>query len=446
MFGTSGIRGEVGEAVTAELALNVGRALGTDHSKVVVGRDPRESGRVLADSVSVGARECGASVVRLGLASTPTIARSVSWLEADVGVAVTASHNPPSDNGIKLWTPSGRAFDVEQRRRVRRHVIGSQYDFADWDGTGDETTWDGAPERHAETLAAQFAPVEDLTVAVDVGNGAGGVTVDALDALGCDVVTLNAQPDGTFPGRPSEPTEETCRDLRRQVAASDADLGIAHDGDADRMMAVTGSGEFVLGDVLLALFATDRVTEGDEVAVPVDASRAVDEVVSSRGGSVRRTRVGDVYVAAQATDDEVVFGGEASGAWIWPDDTLCPDGPLAACRLATMVDRWGPLSSLVDDVPTYPIRRTSIETNAKEDAMREIERRLSDRYGEVDTTDGVRGEEADGWFLVRSSGTQPLVRVTVEGETEDSAASLFEDVTDVVETVTAQAATESIST
>ena len=446
MFGTSGIRGPVGDAVTAGLALNVGRALGSlgrDH--VVVGRDPRDSGEMLADAVSAGARECGANVTRLGVVSTPTLARSVAWLGADVGVVVTASHNPPEDNGLKLWTPSGRAFDAEQRRRVRQTVLGEQFDFADWNETGREFEWGGATERHRERLVQAFPRLDDLSVAVDVGNGTGGLTVEALDALGADVVTLNAQQDGRFPGRPSEPVAENCSDLIQFVAGSDVDLGIAHDGDADRMRAVTEEGEFVVGDVLVALFAGEVVTTGDRVATPVDTSMVVDELVADHGGSTERTRVGDVYVAERAARDEFVFGGEQSGTWIWPDETLCPDASFAACKLAAIVDRRGPLSRLTADVDTYPLRRTSIRTDGKDEVMRAIESRLRDRHSLVDTTDGLRVQTDDGWFLVRPSGTEPLIRVTVECRSENAVASLFDDVTELVETVVEQRASEKTS-
>src|SRR6056297_3488889 len=154
MFGTSGIRGPVGELVTAELALSVGRALAsTGAERVVVGRDPRESGRFLADALAAGLRESGTDVVRLGLAATPTVARTVAWADADAGVSVTASHNPPEDNGLKLWNPSGQAFDEAQREAITRRVREEDFDLAAWDGLGDEERADAA-SRHAATLQA----------------------------------------------------------------------------------------------------------------------------------------------------------------------------------------------------------------------------------------------------------------------------------------------------
>jgi len=426
MFGTSGIRGPVGETVTAELALSVARALAEDAGRVVVGRDPRESGRILEDALAAGLREGGSDVVRLGLAATPTVARSVGWCSADAGVSITASHNPPEDNGLKLWQPSGQAFDESRRERIETRLAEEEFDLAPWDEQGGETRWARARERHVEAIEAVVASSE-LTVAVDLGNGAGGVSIDALQAIGCTVETLNAQPDGRFPGRPSEPTAENCADLQEFVRTSSVDLGIAHDGDADRLQAVTDAGEWVSGDVLLAIFAREAASAGDRVAAPVDTSLAVDDAVAEVGAELVRTPVGDVYVAERAAGASVVFGGEPSGAWIWPNETLCPDGPMAGAKLVELIDRRGPLSTLVDEIETYPIRRDSLETDDKAGAMERVRKAVESSDNEVDTLDGVRVDRGDAWFLIRASGTQPLIRVTAEARKPARADSVFNE-------------------
>ena len=436
MFGTSGVRGAVGEDVTAELALSIGRALASEgYDRVVVGRDARTSSPLLADAAVAGLLECGTDAIRIGEAATPTVARGVDWYDAGAGLMVTASHNPAPDNGLKLWNRSGQAFDERQRESVARRVRENDYALARWDELGDESRRTDAPSRHARTLADAVSVEDELTVVVDVGNGVGGVTADALGRLGCEVRTLNAQPDGRFPGRPSEPTAENCRDLTALVAATDADFGVAHDGDADRMRAVTGDGTFLDGDVLLALFARDAATPGERVAVPVDTSLAVADLLSAHEVAVERTRVGDVYVAERATDPSVTFGGEPSGAWIWPDETLCPDASLAACRLAELVAARGSLAALVEAVETYPIRRGSVETDEKERVMEGVRERVRREYGTVETVDGVRVDTGEGWFLIRASGTEPLVRVTAEARSEARAEDVFEEAKRVVESV-----------
>jgi len=425
MFGTSGIRGPVGEEVTAALALSVGRAVGMDAERVVVGRDPRESGELLTDALAAGLRESGTDVCDVGLAATPTVARAVGWEDADAGVSVTASHNPPQDNGIKLWQPTGQAFDEPLREEVSERVRAEAADLRAWDGLGDRSRAD-ARERHVDALVAAVDVSDPPAVVVDVGNGAGGVTVDALERLGCAVETLNAQPDGAFPGRPSEPTAENCRSLAQLVEAGDADLGIAHDGDADRACVVAGDGTYLSGDVTLALLARAAASDGQQVAAPVDTSLAVDDHLAEAGVTVTRTRVGDVYVADRVAEDGVAFGGEPSGAWIWPDATLCPDGPLAACKLVELASER-PLTDRAAAVDTYPIRRDSVETDEKTAVMERVRARVTDEYADVSTLDGVRVALGDGWFLLRASGTQPLVRITAEARDSARADAVFEE-------------------
>jgi phosphoglucosamine mutase len=427
MFGTSGIRGEVGSEVTAELALSVGRALASaGYGRVVVGRDVRDSGVVFRDALSAGLRECGAEVVDVGTAATPTVARCVEWCDADAGVAVTASHNPPKDNGLKPLTESGQAFDGARRDRLTSHIEEGEYDLASADRMGTERRWEDAHDRHVAAIRDACDRVDGLHVAVDLGNGAGAVSPAALRDLGARVTTLNGQADGQFPGRPSEPTAETCADLCRFVAATDADLGIAHDGDADRMMAVDENGDFVPGDHLLALFARAAAEEGDVIPAPLNTSLVVDDALDAVGASVARTKVGDVFVAERIAETEAPFGGEPSGAWIWPAETRCPDGPLAACRLAEIVHEAGTLAGLLEEFDDYVTRRESRSYSDKEAVVREVHRRAATAYDDVDDLDGVRVETDDGWFLIRASGTQPLVRVTAEARTEERASELID--------------------
>jgi phosphoglucosamine mutase len=435
VFGTSGIRGPFGEPIDTDLARRVGRALATcGDDRVVVGRDGRTTGGLLSDALAAGAREGGTDVVRLGLVATPTLARRVAPEDADAGVIVTASHNPPADNGFKFFTPRGAAFGAD-RRAALVAAVRDGGESAAWDAVGTESTAADATARHRAAIEGSVAGPLDCSVVVDIGNGMGGVTVDTLRDLGATVETLNADVDGRFPARPSEPTAESCESLCAHVAATDADLGIAHDGDADRAMAVDETGRFVSGDELLALFATDALAsgDGDRVAVPVDTSLLVADAVTDAGGTVERTPVGDVYVADAAREPDVGFGGEPSGAWIWPDETLCPDGPLAACRLAAVVGERGPLSALVGAFTDYPIRRTSVKTEAKEAVMDRVAARVHERHDDVETLDGVRVDHGDGWTLVRASGTQPLVRVTAEARDPDRADDLLDTATALVE-------------
>ncbi len=431
MFGTSGIRGPVGQTVTGKLALSAGRALGVDADRVVVGRDARESGQFLLDALTAGLRESGVDVVDSGLAATPTVARAVAWADADAGVVVTASHNPPGDNGLKFWQQSGQAFDDPLQDTLAERISEGRAELTDWTGTGDRTRRD-FDRRHREALVAATEIPDPPAVVVDVGNGTGGVTVEALSALGCHVETLNAQSDGAFPGRPSEPTAENCESLAAVVAGTDAALGVAHDGDADRMRAVAGDGTFLSGDSLLALLAEAAADAGETVAVPVDTSLAVEDHLAAAGIETRRTPVGDVHVAAAASNPGVAFGGEPSGAWIWPEETLCPDGPLAACKVATLAAEQ-PLTERRQDLPAYPIRRASRGVENKRAVMERVRDHVTETYDDVSTLDGVRVDLGDGWFLLRASGTEPLVRTTAEAREVSRTEAVFEEARAILE-------------
>jgi phosphoglucosamine mutase len=199
------------------------------------------------------------------------------------------------------------------------------------------------------------------------------------------------------------------------------------------MMAIDERGRFVSGDALLALFARREAEEGDRVAVPVDTSLLVADALAEIGADVTYTPVGDAYVAAETENPDVVFGGEPSGAWIWPEQTRCPDGPLAACTLAALVAAEGSLAALVDELPTYPIRRDSIRTESKGAVVERVAEIAADEFDDVSALDGTRVETETGWFLVRASGTEPLVRITAEARDENDADELFETARELID-------------
>ncbi len=444
MFGTGGIRGPVGESIGTNLAIRLGRALGSEAETVVVGRDVRASGRLLERALVAGIEECGGNVIQIGIESSPTIARSVSWLGADLGVAVTGSHNPPGDNGFKLWTAEGRALGRSDYRRIVRRANAGTVSLASVGQIGSTTHRTDCRDRHRRQLLSACDSLAGLSVVVDLGNGAGRLTADTLDELGCQVLTLNSQPDGTFPGRSSEPTATTCERLGHVVQSTDADLGVAHDADADRMLAVDETGRFVAGDELFALFAAAAVEAGQQVAVTVDTSSLVERAVQAVGGDIVRTAVGEMAVAEAMDDPQIVFGGEPSGLWIWGEETRCPDGHLAAAKLVELVRDNGPLSGqLAQFSGQYTTRRACLDADAKYDAIDRIRRRLDGEYNRIDTTDGIRIETDSGWFLVRASGTEPVVRITADAPESAAADRLFERAQELVES-TALSVGESI--
>jgi len=448
LFGTAGIRGDVRTKVTPELALAVGRAAGADGDEFVLGRDGRTTGAGLADAMAAGLTSAGADVVRVGQVPTPTVGFASRGRR---GVVITASHNPPTDNGIKLFA-DGQEYDDEAEATVEERVAAEPDPLA-WDKWGTRTEADllpdycGAVADYAEEYGASL---DGLEIAVDCGNGMASLaTPQVLRELGAEVRALNANVDGHFPGRESKPTPETLRDLRSFVADGGAELGIGHDGDADRIVVVDADGDVVHEDTVVAILAEHYVRAadaGDPVVVTTpNASGRIDERVEAAGGRVERVRLGALHVgiaaARRAGTDEtsVAFAAEpwkhihtAFGGWI--------DGVASAAVFARLVAETG-LDALRDPVTERPYRKGDVRCpdDEKAAAMDLLGERLPAAFPDADvaTEHGVRLSFADGsWVLVRPSGTEPYLRVYVESD----------DVDDVLETVTevAGAAVESV--
>ena len=423
LFGSSGIRGLANVDVTPELLMDVGRAVGSRYRDVIVGRDPRVSGSMLASAFSAGVLSVGGSVCDAGLTSTPTLARGASSYAC--GAMITASHNPGEYNGIKLWNSDGMAFDEDQQSTIESSLAAKDWKPAGWRDTGRSTGRSDLVDRHREAILRAVGSAE-LHVVVDCACGAtANITPYVLREMGCKVTALNAQMDGHFPGRDPEPTEANLTALTKAVQALEADLGIAHDGDGDRMVAVDAMGGFVGGDRLLAVFAKERARKG--LVVPVDASAAFEDLLP--GVPVHRTRVGDVYVAQELKRRGADFGGEPSGTFIFPEQTMCPDCPFAAAYLVTLV-RDRTLKDLVAAAPMYPVVRDSLpfEASRKESLLRSVEAAIASMGKEVMTLDGWRVRFDDGWALVRFSGTEPKIRVTAEARAVVRAKEIYEAV------------------
>lgn len=418
LFGSSGIRGPYPEAVDETLLLRLGRAVGSLHAPVLLGRDVRLSGPVLSEAFVAGATAAGADVHDAGVVPTPTVAHLAAAFEC--GAVVTASHNPPGDNGLKLWDPSGMAFDAERREAVEA-ALADLPPHAPWDAVGTRHAYDGALRAHEEKIlrALQEARVR---VALDCGNGATSLLAPRLlRRLGCEVVTLHCQPDGRFPGRGPEPTEEALAGLGSLVRSAGCQLGVAHDGDGDRMVALDGTGDPIPPEALLILFA--RALGARRVVTPVDSSMVLEDVLGA--DAVVRCRVGDVYVAERLRDTEADLGGEISGTWIFPGFALCPDGPYAAALLCTLLQE-GTLGDWLDDIPRYPVVRDSLPYDPGIDVASKLEELLSDvDAADVLRLDGWRFDLDDGWALVRPSGTEPRIRLTVEARDEARAREIY---------------------
>jgi phosphoglucosamine mutase len=431
MFGSSGIRGIVNEKITPELALNVGLAVGSMYKSAVIGRDPRTASEMIEHAIISGLTACGCDVIRVGLVSTPTL--SYAARNCECGVMVTASHNTSEYVGIKLWNKDGTSFNTAQQSEIES-LIGQNGDYslysgqrANWDEIANVSINDRAISDHISKILHEIGPSK-LKVVLDCGSGSGGtITPYLLGEMGCKVITLNAQPDGFFPARHPEPTEQNLGLLIEAVRVFDADLGIAHDGDADRMMGVDRGGRYISGDEMLALFGLKEAKKS--IVYPVDVSLMVADVIDSE---IFKTRIGDVYVAEEIKRVGADFGGESSGSWIFPHVSYCPDGIYAAAKIVAIAEKE-PLSDIISTFPKYNIKRGSVVYNEGTNVMGLIEKELESLdFDKITTIDGVRLDFESGWILVRKSGTEPKIRITAEARGDEQAEELYERALNVI--------------
>ncbi|WP_265107772.1 phosphomannomutase [Halosolutus halophilus] len=458
LFGTAGIRGPV-EEVTPSLALAVGQAAGDPGTTFVVGRDGRETGPALAAAMEAGLESAGADVRRVGVVPTPALAFASRGRR---GVMLTASHNPPTDNGIKLFA-DGVEYDSDAERAIDDRVTGEARGLAPWDEWGEAHRLE-ILDRYRDAVVAYVRdrfgdgseagspnerPLAGLSIAVDCGNGVGSLaTPQVLDRLGANVVGVNASVDGHFSARPSKPTPETLAEFSDFLAAGAFDLGLAHDGDADRLVVLGPDGDVIHEDTVLAAVAAHYTAESDVddpvVVTTPNASARIDEQVREAGGRVERVRLGALHegIARErgGVDTEVVFAAEpwkhihtAFGGWI--------DGVASAATVAALVADAGDTAALREPVTERPYRKVSVDCPdaAKTDVMATLETDLPDRFPEaaVDTDYGVRLEFDDAsWLLVRPSGTEPYVRLYAESDDVDE---LVDQARSVVESVVTDA-------
>ncbi|UCC17554.1 MAG: phosphoglucosamine mutase [Dehalococcoidales bacterium] len=407
LFGTSGIR-TIADSHLVELALKAGMATGQLYGDIVVGNDTRTSSQAVKYAFISGALIAGADCTDVGLVPTPTLA--IAAEKSRAGVMITASHNPPEYNGLKFINPDGSAFNTTQQSQIEEMIASGSYTSIKWDAFGNVRTSEDAVNKHVDRILSNITGQFNKKVVLDCGGGAASViTPVLLRKMGCEVIELNCVPRGDFT-RPSEPTEENLEELMRVTSEVGADLGIAHDGDADRMMAVDDKGRFIPGDKLLVLLTRD--VGAKKVITTMDASMIIEET----GAEVIRTKIGDSYVSTELKNGGE-FGGEPSGSWMFPENSLCPDGIYAAARMIAIAGRTS-ISDLVKEIPEYPIQRTSVRVN-KIDMTGLEEILMSLNPVSTDNKDGIKLVFDDSWALIRLSGTEPKLRLTVEGKNRE---------------------------
>lgn len=435
MFGTRGIRGPIGTKVTPELMLRLGVALGNyiGEGKIVVARDARTSGEMIKHAFISGVLAGGCDVVDINFAPSPCLAFTTRDLGGKAGAIITASHNPPPDNGLALYRSDGMEFLPEEELALEKLVLDQGPKWTSWDAIGEIQHYDAIP-RYLQAIKQAVKIKQNFKVVVDCANGVGSLTTPLLlRELGCKVVTINSHLDGHFPGRPAEPQPWNLSDLMRTVRDVGADVGIAHDGDADRIAAVDKKGNFIKHDTLIALFAARAIkARGGGIAVTsVNTSVSIEEVVARAGGSMVRTALGNFHT--EMLKHNACFAGEP-GKLVFPEFGPWADGVFTAAKLLELMstEKKSISKIIAAQVPDYPmyVEDFHCPNERKAKFMAGVLEYLLSNVDDVKNTlkiDGVRVNRKNGsWILIRVSGTEPKARMVVEGRTEDELQRLKE--------------------
>lgn len=444
LFGTNGVRGIAGEDLTPDLVFSIGRALGSVRcGRIAVGRDTRTSGEMLGKALKAGLLATGCDVYDCGILPTPAL----QYLVRDGfsgGAMITASHNPPEYNGVKIIEPDGTEMGDEETVRLEDLIFGPPVPVASWDKVGNETRVPDPVRGYIEGILRHFkgSPGNGMTVVADPGSGPACITTPAILAgLGCRVITVNGVMDGTFPGRMPEPSADGLRNLADLVVSCGAAFGVAHDGDADRAVFVDGNGAFVEENEEFAVLAQAVCREKKGVVVtPVSSGQVVEEVVRQEGCTIRYTPVGSIYVARTmlsllASGEPVIFGGEGNGGLIFPDHQFCRDGGMTAAMMVALLS--SSKSELSEHLRRLP-RRYIIKDKIPSGNADEILASLPAQYPKaaIDRTDGVKIKTKNAWALVRASGTEPVIRIIIDAKTPSSGAAFYRDLKRRVASIT----------
>ncbi|MFX1338976.1 MAG: phosphoglucosamine mutase [Promethearchaeota archaeon] len=447
IFGTSGIRRVFGNysesdiVFTPHMALDVGLALGTylnGNGIVVIGKDIRVTALPIEYAIVSGIVSAGCDVKTLGIVTTPTLAMSLQFLKADAGVMITASHNTPEYIGLKFWNPSGMGYTPEQEEEIESIYNDKSFIKKEWNEVGKVSYVNDINDIHINDVNSRIMfDGTNLNVIVDPGNGSScEIVPKLLSTYNINIMTLNAQMDGRFPGRYSEPSEENLTQISRFLKISEQnDIGIALDGDADRVIFLDEDGEIVDPIRLLALMAKyyiekyegTKVTEENmKVVTPINSSSLIEDVLNPLGCEVCRCEVGDIKVALDLKKCGGFLGGENSGTYIWPRTHYGPDSIVTIAKILNMMVETGKkLKELLQEIPTYPYYRQNYRLKKDipftDDINQKIVEEMKTAFNEmekkikfINKMDGCRFDYDEGWILIRRSGTSPYLRISGE--------------------------------
>ena len=428
LFGTDGARGVANRELTCELAMKIGRAAavvlagaGKSRPKILIGMDPRISSQMLEAALTAGICSVGADVLRIGTVPTPAVAYLVKKYEADAGVMISASHNSCEYNGIKLFSGTGFKLSDELEDKIEELVVSGVYDGAHpiGENVGRVIEMPNAVEDYIKHVVSTVdVRFDGMRVALDCANGSSSVCAEQLfTRLGAEVAVIHNSPDGININDRCGSTH--MESLVSFVKAGNMDVGFAFDGDADRCLAVDGDGNIVDGDVLIAIAAMDMKKRGElknnTAVVTVMTNMGFWKFAAGNGIEVKKTAVGDRYVLEEMRKSGYCIGGEQSGHIIFLHHATTGDGQLSALKLLTACREKGvKLSRFCSVMERYPQVMINVKATAEQKALYTADAALAK---EIESANAALGR--DGRVLVRVSGTEPLLRIMVEGKEFD---------------------------
>ncbi len=435
LFGTNGIRGLANKDLTPEIAIKVGNAIGTFFKRgtIVVGHDARTSGPMLAKAVVAGLNSTGCNVFLAGMAPTPALQFAIKRHNPDGGVIITASHNPPEYNGIKVIWNDGIEISHSKEIEIEKIYYGEKTSFARWNSIGETRELTGIIDEYVDAVKTHInVPAitkKQYHVVVDAANSVGSLAGPRLvRELGCKVTTINANIDGTFPGRLPEPRPENLRDLALTVKAVGADIGVAYDGDADRSIFIDEKGRISTGDQSFALVEKYFLKEnsGEKIVTSISSSTIVQDIAEEYNGEIVWTKVGSVTVSQTMKRLKAKLGGEENGGIFYGPHQPVRDGAMSTALILNLMAKTGKkLSELLSELPEYFIEKAKVA--CEEELKREVLERV------IQQSEGLKANTLDGikiWFddksaiLVRPSGTEAIYRLYAEAKNPRRAAQL----------------------
>ncbi|MFZ2070426.1 MAG: hypothetical protein WAV32_02245 [Halobacteriota archaeon] len=433
IFRAYDIRGIFNEDLHPRTMLKIGLALGSYASErgwnlVAVGNDIRATSTLLSNALISGLLSAGIDVTNTGTTSFGTCAFSGWLLKKDITAYVTASHLPPEWNGVKLYTGEGIGFSAQENEEIRTLVLDGKAEAVPWNDVGKYHELDLRAE-YIEYIAKRFdrEVFEGKRIVLDCGNGSMGlVALDVVNRVNLKADALFPNPDPSFPNRPSEPTDASLGALKAEVLRTNADFGAAFDGDGDRVVMIDDRGRMLSADQCGVIIARALLEERKgTVLANVECSMLIERELEKLGGKIERIPVGHTFLTKEAKARDAVLGIESSGHYVIPSLFPFDDAITIPLKLAAILIKTGTkLSGLVDALPVFPKQRKNLQCGdeVKFEVMRVLAGQLAAEYGadRLNMMDGIRINMGDdGWVLIRASNTSPLIRVTVEGATEE---------------------------